>query len=150
MKKAIVTGGSGLIGTGVCKALLANGWEVASFDLKPGEGEARHIDCDLGDEDSVKQAFETLGWSSLDLLVNKTVVAQGEVVLQPLILVDEHVAAAKARDQKGRAGLERLVTDDGLTVGVGLLERVGARQRGGEALHHFMKIHRCSYLLLRH
>lgn len=70
MKKAIVTGGSGLIGTGVCKALLANGWEVASFDLKPSEGGARHIDCDLGDEDSVKQAFETLGWSSLDLLVN--------------------------------------------------------------------------------
>ena len=70
MKKAIVTGGSGLIGTGVCNALLANGWEVASFDLKPGEGDARHIDCDLGDEDSVKQAFETLGWSSLDLLVN--------------------------------------------------------------------------------
>ena len=70
MKKAIVTGGSGLIGTGVCDALLAKGWEVASFDLKPGEAEARHIDCDLGDEDSVKQAFETLGWSSLDLLVN--------------------------------------------------------------------------------
>lgn len=70
MKKAIVTGGSGLIGTGVCDALLAKGWEVASFDLKPGEGVARHIDCDLGDEDSVKQAFETLGWSSLDLLVN--------------------------------------------------------------------------------
>lgn len=70
MKKAIVTGGSGLIGTGVCDALLAKGWEVASFDLKPGEGEARHIDCDLSDEDSVKQAFETLGWSSLDLLVN--------------------------------------------------------------------------------
>lgn len=72
MKKAIVTGGSGLIGTGVCDALLAKGWEVASFDLKPGEGEgeARHIDCDLGDEGSVKEAFETLGWSSLDLLVN--------------------------------------------------------------------------------
>lgn len=70
MRKAIVTGGSGLIGTGVCDALLAKGWEVASFDLKPGEGEARHIDCDLRDEDSVKQAFETLGWSSLDLLVN--------------------------------------------------------------------------------
>ena len=75
MKKAIVTGGSGLIGSGLCQALSDQGWDVASFDLKPGEGAARHIDCDLGDEASVARAFETLGWSELDLLVNNGGVA---------------------------------------------------------------------------
>nr|WP_314529573.1 SDR family oxidoreductase [uncultured Brevundimonas sp.] len=75
MKKAIVTGGSGLIGSGLCQALSDRGWEVASFDLKPGEAAARHIDCDLGDERSVARAFQTLGWSSLDLLVNNGGVA---------------------------------------------------------------------------
>ncbi|GAW40138.1 Glucose 1-dehydrogenase 4 [Brevundimonas sp. SH203] len=75
MKKAIVTGGSGLIGSGLCQALSDRGWEVASFDLKPGEGAARHIDCDVGDEQSVARAFQTLGWSALDLLVNNGGVA---------------------------------------------------------------------------
>lgn len=70
MRKAIVTGGAGLIGSGICKALIAGGWEVASFDLKAGQGEARQIQCDIGDEASVAKAFDALGWSELDLLVN--------------------------------------------------------------------------------
>ena len=70
MKKAIVTGGSGLIGSGICKTLAGNGWDVASFDLEEGDGETRHIQCDVSDETSVRNAFEKLGWDSLDLLVN--------------------------------------------------------------------------------
>lgn len=75
MKKAIVTGGAGLIGSGVCKALAAHGWEVASFDLKAGMTDARQILCDIGDEASVAKAYEELGWSELDLLVNNGGVA---------------------------------------------------------------------------
>lgn len=75
MKRAIVTGGAGLIGSGVCKALTARGWEVASFDVKAGKADARQILCDIGDEASVAKAYEELGWSELDLLVNNGGVA---------------------------------------------------------------------------
>lgn len=75
MKRAIVTGGAGLIGSGVCKALATRGWEVASFDLKAGMTDARQILCDIGDEASVARAYEELGWSELDLLVNNGGVA---------------------------------------------------------------------------
>lgn len=78
MKKAIVTGGAGLIGSGICKALAAQGWEVASFDLKPGTSKARSITCDIADEASVAAAFAELGWSELDLLVNNAGVANAD------------------------------------------------------------------------
>ncbi|MCA0998143.1 SDR family oxidoreductase [Alloyangia pacifica] len=69
MRRAIVTGGSGLIGRGICDALSAAGWEVASFDLAE-TGPGRHIRCDVSDEASVQAAFEALGWDRLDLLVS--------------------------------------------------------------------------------
>lgn len=69
MKRAIVTGGSGLIGQEICSALLSDGWEVASFDLKEG-AIGQQIYCDLSNEKSVTEAFRTLGWDQLDLLVN--------------------------------------------------------------------------------
>ncbi len=69
MKRAIVTGGSGLIGQAICAHLLNDGWEVASFDLKEGKlGE--QIYCDLSSAASVGEAFQKLGWDGLDLLVN--------------------------------------------------------------------------------
>ncbi|RFC62525.1 SDR family oxidoreductase [Fulvimarina endophytica] len=70
MRKAIVTGGSGLIGTGICKALAASGWDVASFDLEEGEADVRHVTCDVSSEASVASGFGSLGWETLDLLVN--------------------------------------------------------------------------------
>ncbi len=69
MKRAIVTGGSGLIGQAICSALLDEGWEVASFDLKEG-AIGQQIHCDLASEESVAEAFRALGWDRLDLLVN--------------------------------------------------------------------------------
>lgn len=72
MKRAIVTGGAGLIGTGLCAALRKAGFDVASFDLEQGPEGVRQIHCDVGDETSVVGAFEELGWDSLDLLVNNS------------------------------------------------------------------------------
>lgn len=76
MKKAIVTGAAGLIGRGICQALIAEGWTVAAFDLKPGPQGTRSVICDVGDEASVKAAFAELGWEALDLLVNNAGIAQ--------------------------------------------------------------------------
>ena len=113
MKKAIVTGGSGLIGSGICKALLEQDWDVASFDLKPGDGPARHIHCDISDEGSVTQAFEALGWAEVDLLVNNGGVA--DPVNGPLAelsladwrrVVDSHLTGAFLMC---RAAIPRLV-----------------------------------------
>lgn len=75
MKKAIITGGAGLIGSGLCAALLARNWEVASFDLEPGPEGARSIICDVADEASVSAGFAGLGWGDLDLLVNNAGIA---------------------------------------------------------------------------
>ncbi|KAK0332271.1 hypothetical protein LTR94_025573, partial [Friedmanniomyces endolithicus] len=75
-KRAIVTGGAGLIGAEICASLIARGWEVASFDLEGrGASKARKIECDVGDEASVAQAFAELAWERLDLLVNNAGVA---------------------------------------------------------------------------
>ncbi|MBU4197493.1 MAG: SDR family oxidoreductase [Alphaproteobacteria bacterium] len=74
-KRAIITGGAGLIGAGLCQALTDRGWEVAAFDLKPASSGARSVLCDVGDEASVAAAFVELGWSELDLLVNNAGVA---------------------------------------------------------------------------
>lgn len=75
MKRAIVTGGAGLIGTGIVEALLEAGWTVASFDLDKGSTRAQHVHCDVGDEDSVSRAFRELSWDELHLLVNNAGVA---------------------------------------------------------------------------
>lgn len=69
MKRAIVTGGAGVIGQAICRRLIAGGWEVASFDIRKAEA-GQHVECDIADEASVAKAVTALGWDSLDLLVN--------------------------------------------------------------------------------
>lgn len=69
-KRAIVTGGGGLIGQGICCYLAKNGWEVANFDRQQGGSAATWIDCDVSNEKSVIAAFKTLGWEKVDVLVN--------------------------------------------------------------------------------
>ena len=75
MKRAIVTGGAGVIGTGIIETLLADGWTVASFDINSSKTTAQHCHCDVGDESSVAAAFEKLGWDGLELLVNNAGIA---------------------------------------------------------------------------
>lgn len=75
MRRAIITGGAGLIGAGLCHALAEKGWEVASFDLTAGPEGLRHIPCDVGDAGSVASAFDALGWDRIDLLVNNAGIA---------------------------------------------------------------------------
>lgn len=75
MKRAIVTGGTGLIGRTIASRLSEAGWDVASFDCRPPHDDApgnriRHVFCDVGDEASVAEAFARLDWNGLDLLVN--------------------------------------------------------------------------------
>ncbi|KQM34350.1 short-chain dehydrogenase [Rhizobium sp. Leaf68] len=75
MKRAVVTGGGGLIGTGIIEALLDDGWTVACFDIKDTKTAARNILCDVGNETSVLAAFDQLGWKGLELLVNNAGIA---------------------------------------------------------------------------
>ncbi|MFG6515724.1 SDR family NAD(P)-dependent oxidoreductase [Sulfitobacter sp. TB366] len=83
MKRAIVTGGAGLIGQDICSRLLDEGWEVASFDVRKGEI-GRHIFCDLSSEESVTAAFKELAWDQMDLLVNN-----GGLVFDTFMNLDE-------------------------------------------------------------
>ena len=101
MKTAIVTGGAGLIGSGVCAALIAQGWAVASFDLEPAGPDVRSVVCDIADEASVAAAFGQLGWAQLDLLVNNAGIASpetGSIVALSLAdwrrVVDSHLTGA--------------------------------------------------------
>ncbi len=75
MKRAIVTGGAGLIGAGIIETLLDQGWAVASFDINESKTGAQYIHCDVGNEPSVAEAFAQLGWSGLELLVNNAGIA---------------------------------------------------------------------------
>jgi NAD(P)-dependent dehydrogenase (short-subunit alcohol dehydrogenase family) len=70
MRHAIVTGGSGLIGRVLCSRLIEAGWEVTSFDPKPGKGASRSFSCDISDEAAVTAAFAQLGDRPVDLLIN--------------------------------------------------------------------------------
>ncbi len=70
MKRAIVTGGAGLIGSEICRRLLVEGWQVASFDVRKGHGDAVEIQCDISSEAAVDAAFSQLSWDRIDLLVN--------------------------------------------------------------------------------
>ena len=55
--KAIVTGGSGFIGTNLVNYLKIKGWKVLSLDIvKPRDTSNNdvHVDCDILDIDLVK------------------------------------------------------------------------------------------------
>lgn len=100
-KRAIVTGGAGLIGAGTCAALMDAGWEVASFDLVEGPKGARFVSCDVGSEASVGAAFDTLGWDRVDLLVNNAGIAgpvNGSITQLALSdwqkIIDSHLTGA--------------------------------------------------------
>ncbi len=101
MKRAIITGGAGLIGAGLCRSLASEGYEVVSFDLEEGPEGTRCVHCDVADETSVAGAFGELGWERLDLLVNNAGIANpsnafiGELSLaQWRQVTDSHLTGA--------------------------------------------------------
>jgi UDP-glucose 4-epimerase len=49
VKKAFVTGGSGYLGSHLCKLLKRNGWEVSIYDIK--HPEHKYYDCSFGSYD---------------------------------------------------------------------------------------------------
>ena len=69
MRRAIVTGARGAIGSAVCNELRARGWQVVGLDLEPGDDVIR---CDVTDDEqvpaAVREAVDRLG--GLDALVN--------------------------------------------------------------------------------
>lgn len=71
-KVALVTGGSGEIGTAICNALSELGASVWSLDLQPpGQPEhrtTRFVQADMSDRASIESAAQTIG--DIDLLVN--------------------------------------------------------------------------------
>ena len=69
-KNVIVTGGSGLIGAHLCKSLQGKGWNVVCFDTKDAPKGIASQHCDIGDRQAVSDAFQSLGWNKLDLLIN--------------------------------------------------------------------------------
>jgi GDP-4-dehydro-6-deoxy-D-mannose reductase len=56
--RALVTGGSGFVGTHLCGALLEAGHEVFSVDRQQGRSAARQLFGDLSDEASLRAALE--------------------------------------------------------------------------------------------
>jgi NAD(P)-dependent dehydrogenase (short-subunit alcohol dehydrogenase family) len=71
---AIITGGGGNIGRGVCRAMAKAGAAVVALDLHPGgaEAAARAIACDVTDPDACRSAVdEVVGeFGGVDTLVN--------------------------------------------------------------------------------
>lgn len=57
--RALVTGGSGFVGTHLCAALAEAGHEVFSVDRRQGRSAARQLFADLADEASLRAALET-------------------------------------------------------------------------------------------
>lgn len=71
-KKALVTGGTGGIGTAICERFVAEGAEVIAADLSDNGGAGEFLAFDVIDEAGIVSAFESLSgrWEQLDILVN--------------------------------------------------------------------------------
>ncbi len=73
MRRAIVTGSNGGIGTAICKDLQNHGIEVIGFVRKAsGTSPWPEIACDLSDPDSIKSAFDNFEKKHgvADILIN--------------------------------------------------------------------------------
>lgn len=59
MKTAVVTGGGSGIGLAIVQRLRADGLDVATIDLKPGDGDFAHV-ADVTDRSAVEDAFAAI------------------------------------------------------------------------------------------
>jgi NAD(P)-dependent dehydrogenase (short-subunit alcohol dehydrogenase family) len=71
-KTAFVTGGTGGIGSAVCRRFMKEGAEVIAADLSENGTTARFIKYDVTSEEVARGTFEDLAknWEKLDILVN--------------------------------------------------------------------------------
>ncbi len=71
-KTAFVTGGTGGIGSAICRRFIKEGADVVAADLSENGTATRFIKYDVTSEDVAKGTFEELakGWNKLDILVN--------------------------------------------------------------------------------
>ena len=75
-KIAIVTGGSGFLGSQHCLALAEQGAHIVNFDVNPSDGKPNSnisfMACDISDEEKVKSSVESVVKTKgrIDILVN--------------------------------------------------------------------------------
>ena len=71
-RKALVTGGTGGIGSAICERFEREGAEVIAADLQENNGAGTFRHFDVTDEDGIRSTFEELhsDWGQLDILVN--------------------------------------------------------------------------------
>ncbi len=82
-KVAVVTGGSGAIGTAIVSALAAAGATAVAFDVaSPADSHAPWITCDVRGDDSVAHAVRTViaQYGRLDIAVHAAGVSRDAVV----------------------------------------------------------------------
>ncbi len=90
---AIVTGGGGNVGVGVCRALVKSGATVIAVDLDPSAADtaARQITCDVSDPEACDQVIADVvrDFGGVDTLVNA---AQGILLNVPFTdLTDDNL-----------------------------------------------------------
>lgn len=69
---AVVTGGSGMLGTAIGQALESHGAVVTSLDLGSTSGAPGFVHCDLSDRDDIQRAVELIerDRGPIDILIN--------------------------------------------------------------------------------
>ncbi len=88
-KVAVVTGGSGAIGSAIVSALAAAGAIAVSFDVAPAKGAAPWIACDVRSDDSVSHAVRAVNeqYGRLDIAIHAAGISRDAVVWK--LTVDE-------------------------------------------------------------
>ncbi|UOQ57875.1 SDR family oxidoreductase [Leucobacter allii] len=84
--RVAVTGGSGGIGTEICRALEERGWRTYALDRVPGDGAGEFIECDLLDGASVERAVASV-YAELDtpvFLVTAAGIVEDDVAAEEL------------------------------------------------------------------
>lgn len=106
--KFIVTGGSGFIGSHVCRVLQENGHAVVNLDVRPGDPAIPWIHADIREVDTLVEAFARHGQ---DGIFHIAAVANARQSLEnPLFTVDLNIRGTAVVLQAARdANVQRVV-----------------------------------------